>query len=147
MSLSREAVPAAKPGVLRLAGANDTALAQSWGAAASLDSGVAALDGNLCVQLLRARLLYFWADDAPRCMLGLLRETHDSVAVGIVYTPATFRGQGYATAALTALSGLLDERGVANRYLWIGPENDAAEALTRKLGCRPVYHSLDVDCA
>jgi hypothetical protein len=35
-----------KKGVLRLAGANDTALAQSWGAAASIDSGIAALDGN-----------------------------------------------------------------------------------------------------
>ena len=41
---------------LRLADARDTALAQSWGAAASLDSGIAALDGNLCVELIRAKL-------------------------------------------------------------------------------------------
>ena len=104
-----------KKGVLRLAGANDTALAQSWGAAASIDSGIAALDGNLCTQLLRAKVLYFWSDDRPRCMIGLLRETRDSVAIGIVYTPAAFRGQGYGTAALHALNHLLDERGVKNR--------------------------------
>jgi hypothetical protein len=48
-----------RAGVLRLASASDTALAQSWGAAASIDSGIAALDGNMCVQLLGAKLLYF----------------------------------------------------------------------------------------
>ena len=102
--------------------ASDRALAQSWGAAASIDSGIAALDGQMCLQLLAAKLLYFWADDQPRCMIGLLRETRLPVAVGIVYTPAAFRGQGYGTAALTALNRLLDERGIANRYLWINPE-------------------------
>src|SRR5689334_21190087 len=106
---------ATKKGVLRLANANDTALAQSWGAAASIDSGIAALDGNLCVEIIRSKLLYFFADDRARCMLGLLRETRESVAVGIVYTPATFRGQGYGTATLRALNRLLDERGVKNR--------------------------------
>lgn len=135
-----------KRGVLRLAGANDTALAQSWGAAASIDSGIAALDGTLCTQLLRAKLLYFWADDEPRCMIGLLRETRDSAAVGIVYTPAAFRGLGYGTAAFDALNRLLDERGVKNRYLWIDPKSDGAQALATKLGCRFVYDSLDVDC-
>jgi GNAT superfamily N-acetyltransferase len=138
---------ATKKGVLRLAGANDTALAQSWGAAASIDSGIAALDGNLCIELLRAKLLYFFADDQPRCMIGLLRETRDSVAIGIVYTPAAFRGQGYGTAALRALNRLLDERGVENRYLWVDPKSDGAEALAAKLGCRFVYDSLDIDCA
>jgi GNAT superfamily N-acetyltransferase len=137
----------AKPGVLRQAGSNDVPLAQSWGAAASIDSGIAALDGNLCVQLLRAKLLYFFADDQPRCMIGLLRATRDSVAIGIVYTPAAFRGQGYGMAALAALGRLLDERAVRNRYLWIDPKSDAAQAVAAKLGCRFVYDSLDIDCA
>ena len=135
-----------KKGLLRLAGANDTALAQSWGAAASIDSGIAALDGTLCTQLLHAKLLYFWGDDQPRCMIGLLRETRDSIAIGIVYTPAAFRGQGYGTAALRALNHLLDERGVNNRYLWADAKNDGAQALATMLGCRFVYDSLDIDC-
>ena len=149
MSFSGEADAGggSKQGVLRLAGAGDTALAQSWGAAASIDSGIAALDGNLCAQLLRARLLYFFADDQPRCMIGLLRETRDSVAVGIVYTPAAFRGQGYGASALRALSRLLDERGVKHRYLWIDPKSDGGQALAAKLGARFVFDSLDVDCA
>jgi GNAT superfamily N-acetyltransferase len=133
-------------GTLRLAAAGDAALAQSWGAAASIDSGIAALDGAMCLGLLRAKLLYFWVDDQPRCMIGLLRETRDSVAVGIVYTPAAFRGEGYATAAIAALNRLLDERGIASRYLWIDAKNDAGQALARKLGCRFVYDSIDIDC-
>lgn len=145
-STEARAKPPSKTGVLRLAGPGDAALAQGWGAAASLDSGIAALDGSMCMQLLRAKMLYFWADDEPRCMLGLLRETRDSAAVGIVYTPAAFRGQGHGTAALEALNRLLDERGVANRYLWIDATSDAAQALAAKLGCRFVYDSLDVDC-
>ena len=75
-----------------------------------------------------------------------VRETRESVAIGIVYTPATFRGQGYGTAALRALSRLLDERGVKNRYLWIDPKSDAAQALAASLGCRFVFDSLDIDC-
>jgi hypothetical protein len=148
MSFSTEAaLEPRQRGVLRLAGANDAALAQSWGAAASIDSGISALDGTMCQQLLRAKLLYFWAvDDQPRCMLGLLRETRDSISVAIVYTPASFRGQGHATAALTALGRLADERGVMNRYLWIDPKSDAAVALAGKLGSRFVYDSLDIDC-
>jgi hypothetical protein len=146
MSFGSQTEAPGKPGVLRLAGAADSALAQSWGGAASIDSGVAALDGQMCLQLLRAKLLYFYVDDQPRCMIGLLRETHASAAVGIVYTPAAFRGQGYGTAAMRALSRLLDERRVANRYLWIDAKSDGAQALARKLGCRFVYDSLDVDC-
>jgi GNAT superfamily N-acetyltransferase len=146
LPLAASEVEAAK-GTLRLAGQTDTALAQSWGAAASIDSGIAALDGKLCLQLLGLRLLYFWADDQPRCMIGLLRETRTAAAVGIVYTPATFRGQGHATAALRALSRLLDERGIPKHYLWIDPGSDAAQALAKKLGCELVHDSIDIDCA
>jgi RimJ/RimL family protein N-acetyltransferase len=133
--------------VLRLAGQSDAALAESWGAAASIDSGIAALDGKLCLHLLGARLLYFWADEQTRCMIGLLRETRTAAAVGIVYTPAAFRGRGHATAALQALGRLLDERGVPKRYLWIDPASDASQALAKRLGGELVQDSVDIDCA
>ena len=132
-------------GTLRLAGRHDLPLAQSWGAAASLDSGIEAFGGPLCVQLVGAKRLYFYVDDQPRCMLGVLRETPRSVALGIAYTPAAFRGQGYATAAIAALHQLLDERGVANRYFYIDPRNDGVLALARKLGATLVQDALDID--
>jgi diguanylate cyclase (GGDEF)-like protein len=144
--LSLAAAPPSGPGAgtLRLASRDDTALAQSWGAAASLDSGIAQLDGRFCLRLLGAKRLYFWVDDQPRCMLGVLRETPRSVALSIVYTPAAYRGKGYATAAIRALQELLRERGVQAAYLYIDPANDAARALSQKLGATLVHDEVDV---
>jgi RimJ/RimL family protein N-acetyltransferase len=133
------------PGTLRLAGRQDLPLAQSWGAAASLDSGIEAFGGPLCAQLLGAKRLYFYVDEQPRCMLGVLRETLRSVALGIAYTPAAFRGQGYATAAIAALQQLLDERGIENRYFYADPSNDSVRGLARKLDARLVQDALDID--
>lgn len=145
LALPASAGPAPTNGTLKIAGAADAGLAQSWGAAASIDSGIGALDGRVCLQLLGARMLYFWVDTEPRCMIGLLRETPQSIAVGIVYTPAAFRGQGHATAAMNALNSLLGERGVRNRFLYVNPASDGAQALAKKLGCRFVQDAVDID--
>lgn len=146
LALPPERLRAPAEGVLRLAGKNDVGLAQSWGAAASIDTGIAALDGHACLGLLGARRLYFWVDGQPRCMIGLVQETPRSAAIGLVYTPAAFRGEGHATAALGALDALLEERGVTNRFLCIEPSSDSAQALARKLGCRLAQDAVDLDC-
>ena len=132
-------------GTLRLASRDDAALAQTWGAAASLDSGIAPLDGQFCLRLLGAKRLYLWVDDKPRCMLGLIRETPHSAALGIVYTPAAYRGHGHATAAITALRELLRERGVEATYLYLDPASDAAAALAQKLGAAMIHDEVDID--
>ena len=146
LALPAELAPRAAPGVLRLAGRNDTGLAQSWGAALSLDSPATPLDAAFCAQLLAAKRLYFWVDDQPRCMLGVLRESPRFAAVGLVYTPATFRGKGYATVALTALQRLLVERGLERSYLYVDPANDAGKALGDTLGGSLVHDEVDIEC-
>lgn len=147
LALPAERLAAPSGGVLRLAGKAEIGLAQSWGAAASIDTGIVALDGRACVSLLGAHRLYFWVDDQPRCMIGLLHETPRSAAVGLIYTPAAFRGKGYASAALGALDALLEERGVAERFLCIEPTSTSAQALARKLGCRLAQDAVDLDWA
>jgi RimJ/RimL family protein N-acetyltransferase len=145
LSLPTTLPPQGKAGMLRLASRNDVPLAQSWGAAVSLDTGITLFDGALCAQLIGAKRLYFWVDDIPRCMIGLLHETPHSAGIGIVYTPAAYRRQGHATTALSALHELLLERGVPQSYLFIDPGNDAALALARKLGCSLVQEVVDID--
>lgn len=137
----------AEKGVLRLAGSAESALAQSWGAALSLDSRGTPFDGAFCAQLAAAKRLYFWVDDKPRCMLGVLRESRRFAAAGLVYTPATYRGQGYATMALTALQHLMIERGLERSYLYVDPANDAAKALGEALGGTLVHDEVDIECA
>jgi predicted GNAT family acetyltransferase len=120
-------------------------LAQTWGAAASLDSGIAALDGNICVRLIGTKQLYFWTDDQPRCMLGVLLQTQHSTAVGIVYTPAAYRGRGHAATAIAAFNELARERGIDNRFLFINPDKPAAVALSAKLRCETIQDTVDID--
>ena len=134
------------PGVLRLAGRTDIALAQGWGAALSLDSRGTPFDGDFCAKLAAAKRLYFWVDDQPRCMVGVLRESPRFAAVGLVYTPATYRGKGYATSALTALQRLFVERGLERSYLYVDPANDAGKALGERLGGTLVHDEVDIEC-
>jgi RimJ/RimL family protein N-acetyltransferase len=146
------ALPSAPPagdtqGTLRLAGPKEKGLAQSWGGALSIDSRDTPFDATFCTQLLAAKRLYFWVDDQPRCMIGVLRESGRFAAAGLVYTPAAYRRQGYATKALTALQHLFVERGIERAYLYVDPANDAGKALGEKLGGTFVHDEVDIECA
>ncbi|MEO8467507.1 MAG: GNAT family N-acetyltransferase [Gammaproteobacteria bacterium] len=145
LALPAEPPPRDTPGVLRLAGPKDAGLAQSWGAALSLDSPNTPFTAAFCGQLVAAKRLYFWVDDQPRCMIGVLRESEHFAAVGLMYTPATYRAQGYATTALTALQRLFAERRIEHAYLYVDPANDAAKALGKKLGGTLVHDEVDVE--
>ena len=134
------------PGTLRLAGAKELSLAQSWGAALSLDSRGTPFNATFCAQLAAAKRLYFWVDDKPRCMVGVLRESERFAAVGLVYTPATYRAQGYATTALAALQRLFAERRIERAYLYVDPANDPHIALGEKLGGTLVHDEVDIEC-
>jgi RimJ/RimL family protein N-acetyltransferase len=133
-------------GMLRQAGRQEASLAQSWGAALALDSPGTPFDGKFCVELALAKRLYFWVDELPRCMLGVARESSTSAAVGLVYTPAAYRGRGYAKLALAALHRLFVERGLGRTYVYVDPSNDAVLALAQSLGGRVVHDEVDIEC-
>jgi GNAT superfamily N-acetyltransferase len=133
-------------GTLRDAIQRDAALAKEWGDAAAKESGIAALDGNLCVRLIGAGQLYLYqADGAPRCLLGVLHKTARAASLAIVYTPAAERRRGYARAAIAHLSARLEARGVAKRYFHFDPSNRGAQALAQKLGGELVQAGVDID--
>jgi hypothetical protein len=133
------------PGALRLATAADGALAHQWGTAFAHESGLAALDGALCVRLIAARQLYFWDDNAPCCMLGVLRETRDAAAIGVLYTPPALRERGYAAATVAAFSSHLLDRGLTHSYFCLDPGNVVADAICLRLGYGLVQETADID--
>lgn len=145
----RAIVPTDEPprGILRIANAADTALAQQWGAAFAHETRLPGLDGGLTARLIPGRLLYFWDDGTPRCMLGVLRETHDAAAIGILYTPPEFRDRGYATAAVAAFSRHLLNRGMTQSYFCLDPSNPAADTICWRLGYTAVQETADIDFA
>lgn len=140
-------VPTDEPpsGTLRLASAADRELARRWGDAFVRESGLAGLDGALCAELISNQGLYFWDDGAPRCMLGVLRETRDAAAIGILYTPGELRERGYATAAVSAFSRHLLERGLGYSYFCLDPFNVPADSICRRLGYALVQETVDID--
>ena len=140
-------VPVARvaPGTLRPATSVDGGIAQQWGAAFARESGLTALDGSVCARLIPARRLYFWHDGAPRCMVGLLRETSDAAAIGILYTPPQFRERGYATASIAALSRQLLERGMSRSYFCLEPGDAATYSICVRLGYGVVQNTVDID--
>jgi RimJ/RimL family protein N-acetyltransferase len=133
------------PGALKLARAADEAVARQWGAAFAAESGLAALDGALCARLIGESRLYFWDDGHLECMLGVLRETRDAAAIGILYTPPARRERGYASAAVAAFSRQLLERGKAHSYFYIDPASIVADAICRKLGYAALQDTVDID--
>jgi uncharacterized protein len=142
-----EPTQAAPPaGSLRGAIQRDTPLAKDWGDAAAKESGIAALDGNLCVRLIGAGQLYIYdLNGAPRCLLGLLHSTSRAASLAIVYTPTAERRKGYARAGVAALSARLAERGVVKRYFHFDPANRAAQGLAQSLGGELVQAGVDID--
>ncbi len=143
----RAIVPTSTPprGALRLATSADGVLAEQWGAAFARESGIDGLDGRICGRLISMGWLYFWDDGLPRCMLGMLRETHDAAAIGILYTHPAYRNHGYATAAVAAFSRHLLERGLAQSYFCLDVSNPAADWVCRRLGYGVVQETADID--
>ena len=133
------------PGALRPATAVDGSIAQQWGAAFARESGLTALDGGVCASLIPERRLYFWDDGAPRCMIGVLNETSDAAAIGILYTPPSFRERGYARASVAALSRHLLERGMARSYFCLDPADAATYSICVRLGYGVVQNTVDID--
>lgn len=133
------------PGALRAASPAEAVLAQRWGTAFAYESGLAALDGNVAARLISYGWLYFWHDGEPRCMLGVLRETRDAAAIGILYTPPEHRDRGYATAAVAAFSRHLLERGLSQSYFCLEPSNPTADWVCRRLGYGVVQETADID--
>ena len=145
-SLGEPAQAVDPAGTLRNAIPRDAALAKDWGDAAARESGIAALDGKLCVQLIGAGQLYLYeSGGAPRCLLGLLHSTPRAASLAIVYTPTPERRRGHARAGAARLSARLAERGVAKRYFHFDPSNRAAQGLAQKLGGELVQAGVDID--
>jgi hypothetical protein len=145
-SLGEPAQAVDPSGALRGAIPRDTALAKDWGDAAAKESGIAALDGNLCARLIGAGQLYLYeAGGAPRCLLGVLHSTPRAASLAIVYTPAAERRRGHARTAIAALGNHLAARGVAKRYFHFDPSNRGAQALAQRLGGELVQAGIDID--
>ena len=141
------------PGRLRLARADDRALALSWIRAFADEAlhGGDDDDGSRLERSVDARLesdqagIAFWeVDGEPVSLAGFGGPTPNGVRIGPVYTPPTLRGRGYGTAVTAAVSQLLLDRGHRFCFLYTNLENPTSNAIYMRIGYEPVCDSREV---
>jgi len=93
-------------------------------------------------RFMKTGKLAVWDEGGMVSMTGSSRGTPNGATVSVVYTPPKFRGNGYASGCVAALSqSLLDD---GNRFcaLYTDLSNPTSNKIYQNVGYRPV-----VDCA
>ncbi len=69
--------------------------------------------------------------------------TPNGVRIGAVYTPPKYRGRGYATACVAALSQRMLDTGLAFCFLYTDLSNPTSNNIYQRLGYHPVRDVVD----
>ncbi|WP_374222951.1 GNAT family N-acetyltransferase [Streptomyces sp. MBT65] len=91
-----------------------------------------------------ARIAYggvtFWEtlDGTPVSMAGVTAQVAGQIRVATVYTPAEFRGRGYAGAVTAEVSRVARVAGAEEVLLFTDLANPTSNALYQRIGYRPV---------
>ncbi|MDX3190259.1 GNAT family N-acetyltransferase [Streptomyces sp. MN03-5084-2B] len=80
----------------------------------------------------------FWEADEPVAMAGSTPVLAGMVRIDPVYTPARFRGRGYAAAVTVAASRAALAAGATDVVLYTDPANVTSNALYRRIGYVPI---------
>ena len=132
-------------GQLLQAGAEDVALLTRWQAEFNREALGGALDPEMrdtLIQRVEEGEIFLWVDGEPRSMAAWARPTRRGVAINSVYTPPQWRGRGYATACVSALSRRLLEGGKSFCVLYTDLANPTSNAIYARMGYEPVADSL-----
>ncbi|MCL2526973.1 MAG: GNAT family N-acetyltransferase [Defluviitaleaceae bacterium] len=102
-------------------------------------------DGDEYRYHINSNRLYIMEDNgAPVTMAKIGRELVNVCAIGLVYTPPYFRGKGYATACVAAVSQMGLNRGFKNCVLYTDLANPTSNSIYQKIGYKPICDSLEV---
>lgn len=143
--LDEVVAPRAAPGRLRLAEAGDWSELRTWGPgyARATDTPV---DVTAFLQRrLRRGELYVWDSNGPKSIVAVSGNTRNVVRISAVYTPEEFRGRGYASNAVAAVSRLALEKGARSCVLFADPEPAPPARIYRSVGYRPISAHLLIE--
>jgi predicted GNAT family acetyltransferase len=141
-------------GQFRRAAEADRALLLEWIPAFEQDAfGRAVTDEAGLEKIVNAMLTspirgaYFWEDGQPVSFAGYGNPTLHGVRIGPVYTPPQFRGRGYASACVAALSQHLLDSGRKFVTLFTDLANPTSNHIYQVIGYNPVmdFDMLEFD--
>ena len=145
--LDRVIPPRPVSGHMRLATMDDRALMIDWFHAFALEA-LQEEDRERNVRSVDLRLRsaatanVFWEDGQPVSFTGAFRGTPNGARIGPVYTPPEWRGRGYASACVAAVSQLMLDEGRRFCFLFTDLANPTSNHIYQQIGYRPV---TDVD--
>jgi GNAT superfamily N-acetyltransferase len=143
--LERVTAPANRPGGrLRVATCDDLDLALDWGGAFVRETGVDNQNfGPAIEEKIGAGELWLWDDGQPRSMAARGSSTRNGSRVNWVFTPGEWRGRGYASACVAALSQAILDEGKRFCFLYTDLSNPTSNALYQRIGYEHVCDVVD----
>lgn len=138
-----EVNPADTRGELRPARPFEAPLLEGWVLGFNADAGQPRLDRAAAQDQVRRRLaagqLWVWeADGHPVSLAANAQPVAGVVRISLVYTPPEYRGMGYASGCVAALSQLMLDRGAKSCMLYTDLANPTSNAVYQRIGYYPV---------
>jgi predicted GNAT family acetyltransferase len=134
--------PVVAKGNLRKAILSDADLIAGWIRGFGIDAGIANEfpDPKAAgVDRIEKEMLYLWeVDGTPVSMAATSRPTERSITINLVYTPDAFRGKGYASNCVAALSQMQLDIGFAYCTLFTDLSNPTSNSIYQKIGYTPI---------
>lgn len=96
---------------------------------------------ELVATRIAAQKLWIWEDGEPVSCAGYSRDFGRWAAIVFVYTPREFRGHGYASACVAALTQQLLDAGREFCCLYTDAANPTSNRIYQQIGYRPVCAS------
>jgi len=132
------------PGRYRLLREDDLFFAPYWERSFGEDCQIEVYDIPTYIKQITARISlekqYIWEDGHPVSQTYNARNTQNGAGISGVYTPPQYRGKGYASSVVAALSQSLLENGSKFCFLFADAANPISCGIYRKLG----YYDLCV---
>ncbi len=127
-------------GDLRLATQSDRPLLLDWFTKFAAEVGeVVSQDAEQAVNTgLKRQSIHLWSDGIPVSWASGSQSLPASARIGPVYTPPEYRGKGYATACVAALSQKLLDQGCHSCFLFTDLANPTSNHIYQKIGYHPI---------
>lgn len=87
---------------------------------------------------LNNKALYLWQDKVPVSVAGCSGATPNGIRINFVYTPPKYRGNGYASSCVAALSQTLLDEGRKYCFLFTDLANRTSNHIYQAIGYKPV---------
>lgn len=140
------AFPRMPSGWARLAERADVPLVASWIQAFSEEAHVLTSPSEaVAMRKVSAGAVLLWEDGEARSMAAVSGQTPNGARIGYVYTPPDWRGRGYASACVAALSQSVLESGLRFCCLYADLANPTSNSIYARMGYGPVADIFDYE--